>query len=63
MQDSVPVLETMQLEAFKRHALFRAGGENAKTVEIETGVKVRETHGAEEENILRSRLKTIRRLH
>ncbi|KAK6034270.1 KH domain protein [Cooperia oncophora] len=37
---SVPVLESMRLDAHKRQALFRAGGMHAKTVEAETGVKI-----------------------
>ncbi|PIO64335.1 hypothetical protein TELCIR_14044, partial [Teladorsagia circumcincta] len=37
---SVPVLESMRLDAYKRQALFRAGGMHAKTVEAETGVKI-----------------------
>ncbi|KAK6027961.1 putative polyribonucleotide nucleotidyltransferase, partial [Ostertagia ostertagi] len=37
---TVPVLESMRLDAYKRQALFRAGGMHAKTVEAETGVKI-----------------------
>ncbi|EPB70798.1 polyribonucleotide nucleotidyltransferase, RNA binding domain protein [Ancylostoma ceylanicum] len=37
---TVPVIESMRLDAYKRQALFRAGGMHAKTIEAETGVKV-----------------------
>ncbi|VDK60971.1 unnamed protein product [Cylicostephanus goldi] len=37
---TVPVIEQMRLDAYKRQALFRAGGMHAKTVEAETGVKI-----------------------
>ncbi|VDO20096.1 unnamed protein product [Haemonchus placei] len=37
---SVPVLESMRLDAYKRQTLFRSGGMHAKTVEAETGVKI-----------------------
>lgn len=37
---SVPVIESMRLDAYKRQALFRSGGLHAKTVEAETGVKI-----------------------
>lgn len=39
-KSSVPVLETMKLEVYKRQILFRNGGFNAKLIESETGVKV-----------------------
>uniref|UniRef100_A0A0K0D7J4 Polyribonucleotide nucleotidyltransferase n=1 Tax=Angiostrongylus cantonensis TaxID=6313 RepID=A0A0K0D7J4_ANGCA len=35
---SVPVIESMRLDAYKRQALFRSGGLHAKTVEAETGI-------------------------
>ncbi|ETN79786.1 putative polyribonucleotide nucleotidyltransferase [Necator americanus] len=37
---TVPVFESMRLDAYKRQALFRAGGMHAKTIEAETGVKI-----------------------
>ncbi|EYB93090.1 hypothetical protein Y032_0186g1073 [Ancylostoma ceylanicum] len=37
---TVPVIESMRLDAYKRQALFRAGGMHAKTIEAETGVKI-----------------------
>ncbi|KHJ96651.1 putative polyribonucleotide nucleotidyltransferase [Oesophagostomum dentatum] len=37
---TVPVIETMRLDAYKRQALFRAGGMHAKTIDAETGTKI-----------------------
>lgn len=40
MKNSVPIIELMQLPAYKRPILFRSGAYNAKLIEAETGVKV-----------------------
>ncbi|KJH42443.1 putative polyribonucleotide nucleotidyltransferase [Dictyocaulus viviparus] len=37
---TVPVMESMRLDTYKRQILFRSGGLHAKTVEVETGVKI-----------------------
>lgn len=39
-KSTVPVIENMSLEPFKRQILFRGGAYNAKLIEAETGVKV-----------------------
>ncbi|GMT31274.1 hypothetical protein PFISCL1PPCAC_29120 [Pristionchus fissidentatus] len=39
-KSTVPVLESLQLESYKRMMLFRGGAMGAKHVEAETGVKV-----------------------
>ena len=37
---TVPVMETMPLPSYKRAAIFRGGGYNAKLIEAETGTKI-----------------------
>ncbi|VDL77900.1 unnamed protein product [Nippostrongylus brasiliensis] len=39
-KESVPVVSSMRLDAYKRQTLFRAGGLHAKAVEAETDVKI-----------------------
>lgn len=37
---TVPVLETLKIEPYKRSSIFRNGGLIAKTIEATTGVRV-----------------------
>ncbi|CAI4220663.1 unnamed protein product [Auanema sp. JU1783] len=39
-KSSVPVIETVPIEIYKRHTLFRGGAMNVKLIEAETGAKI-----------------------
>ncbi|EJW86780.1 3' exoribonuclease [Wuchereria bancrofti] len=39
-KSTVPVHETIPVEIYKRHIIFRSGGYNAKLIESETGAKI-----------------------
>ncbi|VDM84906.1 unnamed protein product [Strongylus vulgaris] len=39
-KSTVPVIEQIRLDAYKKQALFRTGGMHAKTIEAETGTKI-----------------------